>query len=424
MLDIKVIRDNPLLIQEICNERGLNVDVSSLLAINNQRLKLLSELEELRNQSNKLSSLINEATPKERENLIKESSGIKKNLKTLNQSYSSVNISYHEQLMRIPNLYDEDTPQGKDDSSNVELDIFGTKPRFEFDAHDHISLGTMLGMDFDAGARVAGSGFPLMKGKMALLEDAVIKYAFDRALKVGFTPVNVPLLAKSEILEGLGFNPRRDDQGTEIFSTAQDNLCLAGTAEIALVGQFADQIIEANELPLKLVAKTPCFRREGAYGRRDAGLYRNKMFNKVELVIISDEKRSHELLEEIREFEINLFRDLDIYFRVVRICAGDLGAPAFKKYDIEAWMMGRGDNGNLAGWGELTSCSNCTNYQARRLNIRYKLENQKPKFVHTLNGTGITSRVMIPILEQYQNADSTITIPDVLRPYMGGKQIL
>lgn len=239
----------------------------------------------------------------------------------------------------------------------------------------------------------------------------------------GFVPVSVPLLARPDIFQGLGFNPRRNDEGSEIFSLASDDLYMAGTAEIALVGQFSGEILDSKTLPVNLVAMTPCFRREGASGRRDAGLYRNKMFHKVELVSVTTAEDSAAALQTILDFELDIFKQLGIYFRVIRICAGDLGAPAFKKYDVEGWMLGRG-NDDAWGWGELTSCSNCTEYQSRRLKIRHKSGSDKPVFTHTVNGTGITTRALIPLLEQNQQHDGSIVIPEVLRPYLNGDEVL
>lgn len=423
MLDMKFIRKNPNLVQSVCNERGVDVDIDSLLALDKERLELLAKLESSRAQSNELASLIKVTDGNERKSLIKTGTHLKKQIQDLKHLHGEVHKTYMAKLMAVPNLYAEDTPLGKSEDSNIELESLNKMPSYRFVPKDHIELGRLLGMDFEAGARIAGSGFPLMTGAMARLEDTVLRFAYDKAVQNGFIPVNVPLLAKTDIIEGLGFNPRRNDEGSEIFATTQDDLCLVGTAEIPLVGQFSGITFEQSELPIKLVSRAPCFRREGSYGRRDAGLYRNKMFNKVELVVITDESNAPRLLEDIRLFEEQLFLDLGIYCRAIRICAGDLGAPAFKKYDLEAWMMGRGSDGLSSGWGELTSCSNCTDYQSRRLNIRYKDE-KNSKYVHTLNGTGITTRAMIPILEQYQNIDGSITIPDVLQPYLGGEKVL
>tara|TARA_Y100000310_G_C20689935_1_gene821565 strand:+ start:351 stop:1628 length:1278 start_codon:yes stop_codon:yes gene_type:complete len=421
MLDIRIIRENPKKIQEICDLRGVSVDISVLLAVDSRKMKLQKEVEALRAESNEIAGSMKHATPEDREDLKLKGSLLKKELKIADELLDALNAQLKDLMKSVPNVYDEDTPLGSDEKDNIELEVFGEKPEYNFPPLDHIEIGKRLGMDFDSATRVSGSGFPLLKGDMALLENAVMRFVQDKAIKSGFIPNNVPLLAKRDILEGLGFNPRRDDDGTEIFSTVQDDLCLAGTAEISLVGQYSGLTLDTSELPIKVVAMTPCFRREGSYGRRDAGLYRNKMFQKVELVVLTTEEKSESTLEEIRKFETEVFKELGIYFRVIRICAGDLGAPAYKKYDLEGWMMGRGGDGESAGWGELTSCSNCTDYQSRRLNIRHKQTGSKPTFVHTLNGTGITTRALITILEQYQNEDGSVNIPEALKPYFVGK---
>lgn len=402
----------------------MNVDISQLLALDQQRRKLTAERESVRAKSNQIAGSMKKATPDERPGLIEEGKLLKKEVIVLDQLMTVVQNDFQTMMMTVPNTYDEDTPFGHTDEDNVELEQFGSVPEFDFEPKDHIALGNMLGMDFDAATRVAGAGFPLMRGAMARLETAVLRFTQDLAANRGFTPVSVPLLARPDILSGLGFNPRRDDDGSEIFSLASDDLYMAGTAEIALVGQFSGEILNTNDLPINMVAMTPCFRREGASGRRDAGLYRNKMFHKVELVSITTPEDSAAALQTIHDFELDVFKELGIHFRVIRICAGDLGAPAFKKYDVEGWMLGRGSD-DAWGWGELTSCSNCTEYQARRLKIRHKAgSGTKPAFVHTVNGTGITTRALIPLLEQNQREDGSIVVPEVLRPYLNGDEVL
>ena len=424
MLNIDFIRKNAAQVQEICKQRGLNVDISQLMALDQQRRKLTAETESLRQKSNQVASGMKKATPKERPGLIAQGKQIKQEIAILDGLLTKVQADFNAVIMTVPNTYEDDTPFGHTDEDNVELKQFGNAPTFDFEAKDHIELGNALGMDFDAATRVAGAGFPLLRGEMARLETAVLRFVQDQAVGLGFTPVSVPLLARPSILAGLGFNPRRDDEGSEIFSLASDDLYMAGTAEIALVGQFANEILDTDELPINLVAMTPCFRREGASGRRDAGLYRNKMFHKVELVSITTPEESAAALQKIHDFEVSIFEQLGIHFRIIRICAGDLGAPAYKKYDLEGWMMGRGGEDEAWGWGELTSCSNCTEYQARRLKIRHKSGKEKPAFVHTINGTGVTTRALIPLLEQNQQADGTVIVPEALRPYLNGDEVL
>ena len=424
MLNIDFIRKNAAQVQEICKQRGLNVDISQLMALDQQRRKLTAETESLRQKSNQVASSMKKATAEERPGLIAEGKQIKQEIAILDGLLTKVQGDFNALMMTVPNTYEDDTPFGHTDEDNVELKQFGSAPEFDFKPKDHIELGNAMGMDFDAATRVAGAGFPLLRGNMARLETAVLRFVQDQAVELGFTPVSVPLLARPTILSGLGFNPRRDDEGSEIFSLASDDLCMAGTAEIALVGQFANEILDTEQLPINMVAMTPCFRREGASGRRDAGLYRNKMFHKVELVSITTPEESDAALEKIHAFEVSIFEKLGIHFRIIRICAGDLGAPAYKKYDLEGWMLGRGGEDDAWGWGELTSCSNCTEYQARRLKIRHKTGKDKPAFVHTINGTGVTTRALIPLLEQNQQADGTVVIPEVLRPYLNGDEVL
>jgi seryl-tRNA synthetase len=408
-------------IAKVCDARGLNVDVPHLREVYNERKRLQQELESIRAGSNIISESIKSASQAERETLIKKGAGLKHESKSLEEALIRVSDDFNQLSLSLPNDMAPDTPIGTEES-NIQLEVFGTPRHFDFKARDHLEIGRDFGMDLEGGTRIAGSGFPLLKGPLAQLEGAILRYVYDKAIRSGFTPVSVPLLAKTSILKGIGFNPRRQDKGTEIFFTL-DDLCLSGTAEIPLVGQFAGQIINTNELPIKLVAMTPCFRREGASGRRDAGLYRNRMFNKCELVVLTTEDKADQLLEQIRAFETEVFKSFDIHFRVLRIASGDLGAPAYKKYDLEGWMMGRGEHGE-AGWGELTSASNCTDFQARRLQIKHKSGSNKAQFVYTLNGTGVTTRALICLLEQHQNLDGSVTIPPALRPYMDGREVL
>lgn len=420
MLDIKFIRSNATLVQEVCNSRNVKFDVQQLLAVDRQRTKLLGEVEIIRGAANKAAASVRGASDLEREELLREGAQLKREVKVVEELLAVLDAQWTALQKQVPNLVDASVPLGETEASNVEIEVYGQRPSYDFEAKDHIQLAQKFGLDFDAGVRIAGTGFPLMRGKLARMEQALLRFAVDRAISAGFELVNVPLLAKTSTLEGLGFNPRREDAGTEVFSTIQDNLCLAGTAEIPLVGQFGDQVVEFSSGPIQLVAMTPCFRREGAAGRRDAGLYRNKMFWKAELVVLTTPEQSTSTLERIRDFEVGLFRELGLHFRVINIASGDLGAPAFKKYDLEAWMMGRNSSdSSLSDWGEVTSCSNCTDYQSRRLNIRYRAENGKLAFVHTLNGTGVTTRALIPILEQYQRQDGSVVVPEPLRKYTG-----
>ncbi|WP_296265451.1 serine--tRNA ligase [Pseudomonas sp. UBA6562] len=413
MLDIKLVRANPEMLQEICKNRRVDVDVSKIVDLDRVKRELQHGLESLRSEANENAK--NNAV--EKSVSIARGKELKQKSLNLEKQLSEVELELESQLLLLPNTYADDTPIGMDDESNVEVTKYSAPPAFDFEPKDHLFLANKLGMDFEAGVKTSGSGFPILKGTIAKLETALMRFVMDRAEAAGFTQVNIPLMVKQEIMQGAGFNPRRTETASELFPLMHDNLFMIGTAEVPLVGQFSNEILARSELPIKVFSMSPCFRREGASGRRDAGLYRNKTFTKVELVALVEPEQSEKTLEEILNFEIGIFESLGIHFRVIRICSGDLGAPAYKKYDLEAWMLGRDRTGGW-GWGELTSCSNCTDFQARRLQVRYKSEHGKNVHVHTLNGTGITTRAIIPLLEQYQQADNSIKVPAVLQPYL------
>ena len=292
-------------------------------------------------------------------------------------------------------------------------------PEFDFQPLDHVDLAERLGLvDFEAGARVADHGFYFLKNEAVLLELALQHYALGVLMGEGFTPITTPDLARNEVLEGVGYIPRGPE--TQIYSVNDSDLSLIATAEITLGGHLAEQTLDAEQLPIKLCGISHCFRTEaGAHGRATRGLYRVHQFTKIEMFAFTLPDQSDAMLEELRGLECRLFDGLGIPYRVVDTATGDLGGPAYRKYDLEAWMPGRG------GYGEVTSTSNCTDYQARRLNIRYRTKGQKgTQFLHTLNGTAIAvSRALIAILENYQRADGSVVVPEVLRPMVGKERI-
>jgi seryl-tRNA synthetase len=324
----------------------------------------------------------------------------------------------------IPNLSHPDAPVGADDTANREI-MQGKTPRrdFDFQPLDHVELGEKLDLvDLEAGARVAGHGFYFLKNEAVLLELALQHYAVTTLIREGFTPTTTPDLARNEILEGIGFIPRGPE--TQIYSVENTDLSLVATAEITLGGLFAGQVLDADELPLKFCGISHCFRTEaGAHGRATRGIFRVHQFTKVEMFAFTLPDQSDPMLDQIRGIECRLFDGLGIPYRVVDTATGDLGGPAYRKFDLEAWMPGRGD------WGEITSTSNCTDYQARRLRIRYRPASPdgnkpKPRMVHMLNGTAIaTSRAIVALLENYQQVDGSVLVPDVLRPWCGFDKI-
>jgi seryl-tRNA synthetase len=324
--------------------------------------------------------------------------------------------------MRIPNLTHPDAPIGQTEESNAELRRVGTPRTFDFTPRDHVEIGKALDLiDFEAGAKVSGHGFYFLRNDAVLLDLALQSYALEVLIRRGFTPITTPDLARDRILEGIGFSPRGPE--TQVYAVEDSDLCLIGTAEITLGGMLADEVLDEEQLPTKYVGLSHCFRTEaGAGGRASKGLYRVHQFTKIEMFAFTTPEASGAMHAEMLAIEEELFGGLGLPYRVLDICSGDLGGPAYRKYDIEAWMPGRGEAGE---YGEVTSTSDCTDYQSRRLNIRYRPTGQKgTRFVHTLNGTAIAiSRAIIAILENYQQADGSVLIPEVLQSRMGKRVI-
>jgi seryl-tRNA synthetase len=322
--------------------------------------------------------------------------------------------------MTIPNMTHPDAPIGATPADNKVVRTWGDKPKFDFKPKDHVAIAEALNIvDFEAGSSVAGQKFYYLKNDAVLLELALIQYAFDTLLKHGYQPIITPDVAKVDVLEGIGFMPRGPE--TQIYSLENTDLCLIATAEITLGGMHRDQIMDELDLPVKYVGLSHCFRTEaGAPGRDTRGLYRVHQFTKVEMFAFCTPDQSESIHQELLGIEESIFQGLGLPYYVIDTCSGDLGGPAYRKYDLEAWMPGRGEKGE---YGEVTSTSNCTDFQARRLGIRFKSPKHKgTRFVHTLNGTAVAvSRCLVALLENNQQADGSVVIPEVLRPWMRGK---
>jgi seryl-tRNA synthetase len=320
----------------------------------------------------------------------------------------------------VPNFVHPDVPEGGEENFAVLAE--GKPTTFDFTPIDHLALCEKWDLvDFENAARVSGQKFYYLKNEAALLELALQRFAVDVLVEEGFTPVVTPDLARPEVITGLGFNPRGEE--SQIYSVEGHDLCLIGTSEITLGGLHADQVLGEAELPIKLAGISHCFRTEaGAHGRESRGLYRVHQFTKTEMFVFCRPEDSEAWHAELRRIEERIWDALEVPYRVIDVAAGDLGAPAYRKFDLEAWMPGRGEGGD---WGEITSTSNCTDYQARRLKIRFKREgSKKNELVHTLNGTAISNaRAILAVLENHQRADGRIRIPEALRPYMGRDQI-
>ena len=424
MLDRKFIVENAAAVKENCDNRGMEADVDRFVELDTMCREISTAVQDLNRQANEVSKTIGKAkTDEEREQRKNEGRDLRAKKDARQTEHDGLLAEMVSIQRSIPNMAHADAPIGKDDKDNLEIKKGKHAPReFDFQPLDHVELAQKHDMiDFEAGAKTTGAGFYFLKNDAVLLELALQQFVIQKLVGEGFTPTTTPDLARQEILEGIGFNPRGNE--TQIYSIEDTDLCLVATAEITLGGYLKDETIEDTSMPLKMCGISHCFRTEaGAAGRASRGLYRVHQFTKVEMFAFTLPDQSEEMLGYFRDLECQIFDELGIPYRVVDTSTGDLGAPAYRKFDLEAWMPGRGEAGE---WGEVTSTSNCTDYQARRLNVRYKIKDQKgTHFVHTLNGTAMAlSRGIIAVMENCQQADGSIDVPEVLRPYMGKDRI-
>lgn len=422
MLDRKFIVDNVESVRRNCQNRGVRVDVDRFVELEGLRKARLTEIEQLNRQANEVSKSIGKAKDEaEREARKAEGRRLREQTTTLTTELDRLTEEADGLHRGIPNMSHPAAPLGADDQSNLEIRKGKTPlPQFAFKPLDHVQIAEKLGLiDFEGGAKVAGHGFYFLKNGAVLLELALQRYAIDLLMQEAFVPTITPDLARNEILQGTGYIPRGPE--TQIYSIADSDLSLVATAEITLGGLLSGEILDVEKLPIKLCGISHCYRTEaGAHGRATRGLYRVHQFTKVEMFAFTVPEESDRMLEHFCDLECRLFDGLGIPYRVVDTATGDLGGPAYRKFDLEAWMPGRGNAGE---YGEVTSTSNCTDYQSRRLGIRYRVPGEKgTKFVHTLNGTAIAiSRALIAILENYQQADGTVAVPKALRPLLGDR---
>ena len=420
MLDLRFIEENLEAVRENCRNRNLDVDLDRLSELVEKRRSLIAEQQSLREQRNKLAKQMKGRKPSDEERTLGKE--LKEREVPLDEELRGTLQELQVLHAQVPNMSHPDAPVGDDEASNRELRRFGEPPRFDFTPRDHVELGQMHDLiDFESGAKVTGQKFYFLKNEVVLLEQALVRYALGVLRDRGFTLFQTPDLARIEVAEGLGFNPRGEE--TQVYSVANEDLVLIGTAEITLGGLHRDEILDEESLPRRYCGLSHCFRTEaGAAGRAGKGLYRVHQFTKVEMFAFTHPDDSEPVHEEFVHIEEELFKSLEIPFRVVDVCTGDLGAPAYRKYDLEAWMPSRGEDGD---WGEITSTSNCTEFQARRLSIRFRdSRTGKTRFVHMLNGTAIAiPRALIALLENHQRADGSIALPKQLHPYTGFKRI-
>src|SRR6266852_1106707 len=426
MLDPQFIRDNLDAVKTNCRNRNVKSDVDRVVHLDDERKRLIQETQTIQQRKNEIDKLIpKEKDATKKQPLIQEGRSLRDKVTDLEAQSKQVEKELREVLLTIPNMSHPSAPVGTTAEDNKVIRRWGEPRKFDFTTKDHVALAESLNLvDFEAGASVAGQKFYYLKNEAVLLELALIQYAMTTLIREGYTPVITTDLARVEVLEGIGFIPRDPDpEKRQIYSIADSDLCLIATAEITLGGMHRNKILEELQLPLKYVGLSHCFRTEaGAPGRDTRGLYRVHQFTKVEMFAFCTAEQSEAIHQELLHIEEKIFQGLGLPYHVIDTCTGDLGGPAYRKYDLEAWMPGRGKGGE---YGEVTSTSNCTDYQARRLGIRCKVAGQKgTRFVHTLNGTAVAvSRALLAILENNQQADGSVSIPKVLRPWVGKDQV-
>lgn len=421
MLDYKFIKDNLKAVKENIKNRNMTADADAVVALFDKRTELVTRLQSLQQKRNENAQSMKQKLDAEtRAKFIEAGKAIKEEIAKVEAETTETETKLEEAARKIPNMAHPDAPIGKLDTENLEVKKVGVPRKFDFQAKDHVELAEDLDLiDFDRGTKVSGPKFYYLKNEAVLLEQALIQYALNVLRKHDFQLFITPDVAKEEVLKGIGFNPRGNE--SNVYSIEEEGTCLVATAEITLGGYHSGEILEKSKLPLLYGGLSHCFRREaGAAGQFSKGLYRVHQFDKVEMFVYCLPEESDKMHEKLRLIEEEIFEGLRLPFHVVDTCTGDLGAPAYRKWDLEAWMPGR----NGGEYGEVTSTSNCTDYQARRLNIKYKDDDGKNKYVHTLNGTAIAvGRAMLAIFENYQNADGSITIPSVLVPLCGFDRI-
>lgn len=440
MLDIKYIRENAELVRQAARHKRCACDLDRLLEVDAERRRLQQELEALRAQARdggeRMGQLRNPKSKGHQEALaagktaddIKrdaaalqaELNDVKQRIKPLEEREREVLEQFEALMLTVPQPPAPEVPLGADDTENVEVRRVGQVPTFDFEVRDHVQLGQQLGiLDLERGVKLAGTRNYALKGDLVLLHHAVLRLALDMMIERGFTPMHVPVLVREEVMYGTGYFPVGRDQA---YLCERDEMSLVGTAEVPLTAFHGDEILEPEQLPVKMVAVSPCFRREaGAAGKDTYGLYRIHLFDKVEQVIVceNDEDVSKRFHEEIVANAEAVLQQLELPYRVVNVCTGDLGQGQVQKYDIETWMPSRG------GYGETHSASRFHEFQARRLKLRYRDAQRRTRFCHTLNNTVIASpRILIPLLELNQNRDGSVNVPRALRKYMNGKEVI
>jgi seryl-tRNA synthetase len=421
VLDLKFIVNHPDAVKAGAAKKHIPCDVDEILRLDAERRELVGKVDEARSRSKAAGKQIASASPEERPALVEAQSREKAELKAMEARQKEVVEALDALLLLVPNVPADAVPEGVTDEDNVEIKRWGEPRSFDFEPRSHSELGEAHGwIDVVRGARLAGSRNYVLLGDMSLLEHAVMRFAFDSMVAKGFQALSVPTLVRSETMVGTGYFPGGEDQAYRCDE--RDDLCLVGTAEVPVTALYQDEILDGADLPLKFVAQSSCYRREaGTYGKDTKGLYRVHQFQKVEQVIVdvADEAGSLEHHQAILGNSEAILQALELPYRVVNVCGGDLGQPQVQKFDIETWMPSR------ESYGETHSASRFHDFQARRLGLRYRDAEGKVRHCHTLNNTvAASTRMLIALVENHQNADGTVTVPEPLRPYLGGREVL
>ncbi len=412
MIDISLLRDRPDVLRAQLARRGVEIDVDALAETESRIRSLRHDADEARAKQKALGKMIAQLPPEEKQGAIAEASEHGERNKALLAEADALQEQFDAVWVTVPNLTDDSVPDGMTEEDAVEVKRWGTPRAFDFEVRDHQDLGEAMDViDVERGVRLSGSRFAYLKGQAVMLELGLVRFALDLLSGEGFTPVIPPVLVREEALFGTGFFPEAREQ---VYAIPEDDLYLVGTSEVALGSLHADEILDAEDLPLHYAGFSPCFRREaGTYGKDTRGIFRVHQFDKVEMFSFCHPDRSKEEHELLFSLEERIVQALEVPYRVVNVAAGDLGASAAKKYDIEAWIPGQG------AYREITSCSNTTDYQSRRLRVRYRAD-EGNELVHTLNGTAVAvGRTILAIMENHQQADGTVRIPEALIPYTG-----
>jgi seryl-tRNA synthetase len=417
MLDIKAIRQHPEKFQHDLARKGVSSSrIVELLEADEQRRRLQQELDQVRSEQNEVSKQMPHLSGAEKEGVLLRMKFVADKKKMLDKDLENAENAFNEIITRLPNPPFADVPNGKSDAENVIIRTEGEKPNFDFEPKDHADISEALDLlDTERSAKVSGSRFYYLKNELAILQRALVFWAYQEVAKRGFTPMIPPFMTKSDAVYGTGYLAHDENY---VVNPGEDDLYLVATSEIPMTSYHGNEVLDFSAGPKMYVAYSPCFRREaGTYGKDTRGIFRVHQFEKVEMVIFCKPEDSIKMHELIREVEEDLLKALHLPYQVVNVCCGDLGISAAKKYDLEAWLPGQN------AYREMTSTSICTDFQSRRLNIRYKTDEGKHEFVHILNGTAVSSRPLIGILENGQQADGSVIIPEVLRSLCGFDRI-